>query len=78
MRDKERIRAFCNRLADAWEQCPDLRFGQLMVNVFGRMGEDPFFPEDDEMIRHIEQFVEESYRVVLRVHREDGGDGKVH
>lgn len=42
-----------------------------MMNVFGRMGEDPFFPEDDEMIRYIEQFVEESYRVVLRVHREE-------
>jgi hypothetical protein len=76
MRDKKRIRAFCNRLADAWEQCPDLRFGQFMMNVFGRMGKDPFFPEDDEMIRCIEQFVEENYRVILRTHgkRGDGSD----
>lgn len=74
MRDKKRIRAFCNRLADAWEQCPDLRFGQLMMNVFGRMGKDPFFPEDDEMIRCIEQFVEENYRVIFRTHWK-GGDG---
>lgn len=70
MRDKKRIRAFCNRLADAWEQCPDLRFGQLMVNVFGRMGKDPFFSEDDEMIRAVEEYVENNYRVVLRTHRE--------
>lgn len=76
MRDKKRIRAFCNRLADAWEHCPDLRFGQFMMNVFGRMGKDPFFPEDDEMIRYIEQFVEENYRVILRTHwkRRDGDD----
>ena len=74
MRDKKRIRAFCNRLADVWEQCPDLRFGQLMMNVFGRMGKDPFFPEDDEMIGYIEQFVEESYRVILRTHWK-GGNG---
>ena len=57
MRNSERIRAFCGRLAKAWERWPDLRFGQLMVNVFGRMGKDPFFLEDDEMIRYIEQFV---------------------
>ena len=72
MRDKKRIRAFCNRLADAWEQCPDLRFGQLMMNVFGRMGKDPFFPEDDEMIRCIERFVEENYRVILQTHWKEG------
>ena len=57
MRDKKRIRAFCNRLADAWEQWPDLRFGQLMVNVFGSMERDPFFPEDAEMIRNIERWI---------------------
>lgn len=57
MRDKKRIRAFCNRLAVAWEHWPDLRFGQLMMNVFGSMKRDPFFPEDDEMIEHIEQWV---------------------
>lgn len=74
MRDKKRIRAFCNRLAEAWEHCPDLRFGQFMMNVFGRMGKDPFFPEDDEMIRCIERFVEENYRVILRTHWK-GGDG---
>lgn len=57
MRDKKRIRAFCNRLAEAWECCPDLRFGQLMVNVFGSMDRDPFFPEDAEMIWNIERWI---------------------
>lgn len=60
MRDKKRIRAFCNRLARAWEKVPDWRFGQLMMNALGEMaskGRDPFFPEEDEMIAFIEEYV---------------------
>ena len=57
MRDPKRIRKFCNRLAKAWEMYPDLRFGQFMVNVLGACDRDPFFPEDDEMIKHIENWV---------------------
>ena len=60
MRDPKRIRKFCNRLAAAWENLPDWRFGQLMVNALGEMGKDPFFPEDDEMIQYIERYVAES------------------
>ena len=59
MRDPKRIRAFCSRLAAAWESTPDLRFGQLMVNFMNEMlneGIDPFFPEDHEMIGKIEDF----------------------
>ena len=57
MRDPKRIQKFCNRLARAWEMVPDLRFGQLMVNVLGEMERDPFFPEEDEMIEFIENYV---------------------
>ena len=57
MRDIKRIRKFCNRLANAWERVPDWRFGQLMCNILGSMGKDPFFPEDDEMIEFIEEYV---------------------
>lgn len=56
MRDPKRIREFCNRLAAAWEQVPDWRFGQLMCNALGEMaakGTDPFFPEEDKMIEFI-------------------------
>lgn len=67
MRDPKRIQGFCNRLARAWEVLPDWRFGQLMMNVLGQMnfdGRDPFFPEDDEMIEYIEQYVAKSpYRL---------------
>lgn len=55
MRDPARIQKFCNRLAKAWRCHPDWRFGQLICNVFGEMGADPFFPEDEEMIAFIEK-----------------------
>ena len=59
MRDPKRIRIFCNRLASAWAAKPDLRFGQLMVNVMSKMqaeGHDSFYPEEPEMIKAIEDF----------------------
>lgn len=55
MRDPARIHKFCNRLAQAWLYHPDWRFGQLIVNVFGELNRDPFFPEDEEMIEFIEK-----------------------
>ncbi len=58
MRDINRIRPFCDRLALVWEKVPDWRFGQLMVNLLGdyvsKEHRDPFFPEDDELIRFFE------------------------
>ena len=59
MRDSERIDKFCERLAKAWKNYPNWRFGQLMVNVLSEMmaqGRDPFFPEENEMIRFIEDY----------------------
>lgn len=35
MRDPSRIYKFCNELAKTWsENAPDMRFGQLMTNIF--------------------------------------------
>lgn len=61
MRDPNRIPDFCGRLARAWACVPDWRFGQFMCNMLGDLtmaGRDPFFPEDDEMIELIEQYVQ--------------------
>lgn len=58
MRDIKRIRRFCNRLATAWEKVPDWRFGQFIVNLIRYMDRDPFFPEDRDMIKIIEEFAE--------------------
>ena len=71
MRDPKRIKEFCNRLAAAWMCVPDWRFGQLMVNVLGdmSMSRDPFFPEEDEMIQFIENYVK-TYGPVRRASKE--------
>ena len=63
MRDIKRIDDFCNRLKVVWKQVPDLRFGQFMMNVLGAMlkgGRDPYFPEEDEMIKFLEDYVSSS------------------
>lgn len=68
MRDSKRIRKFCNRLATAWELVPDLRFGQLLFNIFVQIkneGKDPFYLEDDSMIKRIEQYIENHTGVTL-------------
>ena len=68
MRDPNRIRKFCNRLATAWELVPDLRFGQLLFNIFVQIkneGKDPFYLEDDSMIKRIEQYIENHTGVAL-------------
>ena len=68
MRDANRIRRFCNRLATAWELVPDLRFGQLLFNIFVQIkneGKDPFYLEDDSMIKRIEQYIENHTGVAL-------------
>ena len=60
MRDINRIRPFCERLAAAWERFSDLRFGQFIFNVYSRhTSGDPFFVEDDETIQMIEKFVDD-------------------
>lgn len=57
MRNPDRIPDFCNRLAEVWKEFPDWRFGQFIVNVFGDLGRDPFFIEDDKMIEIFEDYV---------------------
>lgn len=61
MRDINRIDKFCNELAEVWKcyEARDLRFGQLIMNVLGKMqseGRDPFFPEEDEMIEYFRKY----------------------
>ncbi len=57
MRDPKRIRPFLEKLAKKWEEYPDLRFGQLVVNIADlvRVG-DIWFPEEKEWEVGIEAF----------------------
>lgn len=69
MRDPKRIYEFCNELATIWAtNVPDWRFGQMMMNVLGKMqsgGRDPFFPEEDEMIKFFREFFDMKKTVLL-------------
>jgi len=56
MRDINRIDKFCNELAKYWKKIPDVRFGQLILNVFGLCERDPWFYEEDEMLKVFEEF----------------------
>ena len=37
MRDSERIEPFLNQLKELWLKYPDLRFGQLVLKLYGPM-----------------------------------------
>lgn len=58
MRDINRIDPFLKELGNLWkENCPDWRFGQLIVNV---LGEDPFYIEDDKAINYFKDYFKRS------------------
>lgn len=46
-RDPRRIARVLEKLALFWEGSPDLRLGQVIVNLTGRS--DPFYVEDDRL-----------------------------
>ena len=56
MRDPDRIKPFMEMFTDYWERNPDLRFGQIVANMYmiaqdshGQIfGIDPYYIEDDE------------------------------
>lgn len=54
MRKEERIDPVLERLGKVWKQYPDLRLGQLILNV----ARDPmlYYLEDEELIKTLEEF----------------------
>lgn len=60
MRDPNRIYKFMNRLTALWAKVPDQRLGQFMFNVLSiyaqETNQDPFFPEDEEFMKVIEDY----------------------
>ena len=64
MRDKNRIPEFIKELERIWMQCyPDWRFGKLMINFLNYVEIhklDPFFPEEDEMIKYLKEYEKKS------------------
>lgn len=61
MRDPDRLDEFYDELKEIHHTSfPDMRFGQLMMNFLGFVSStkerDPFFPEDDEMIKLLKEY----------------------
>lgn len=57
MRDPRRIRKFCNALADFWETyVPDFRFWQVLNLIAGGLQRDPFFLEESEWLKMLQDY----------------------
>jgi hypothetical protein len=59
MRDPKRIDNVLKELGGIWKQFPDLRLGQLIINV----NQDPYYIEDDELI----ELIRHHYREVIHI-----------
>lgn len=66
MRDPDRIPRILLDLSKAWRANPDLRLGQLIVNLLGK---DPFYIEDDEAHHAIKAVIEGTPEQVLAAWR---------
>lgn len=60
MRDKAKIRRFCDELAALWEEKrPNMRFGQLVVTLnraLDKPRHDIFYLEEEEMLDVLRRF----------------------
>ena len=59
MRNPDRIPVIISKLAEKWEAYPDLRFGQLIVNIASLLprGEEAvYWAEEEEWLAAIEKF----------------------
>lgn len=57
MRDPARIPLIWTAFERAHAIYPDWRFGQFLSNFLGWYGRDPFFPEDDDWLKIIDQYI---------------------
>lgn len=54
-RDTIRIPHVLARLERYWMQNPDLRLGQIVGNIAGTEGQDPYFVEDEILAENLEK-----------------------
>lgn len=60
MRNPNRIYFMMGEMAGLWmKHFPDWRFAQLYSNFIAWMGTDPFYIEDDELMKRFEKFCKE-------------------
>ena len=58
MRDIRRIDKVLKEVGEVWKQVPDLRLGQLLLNVL----QDPalYYVEDDQLVLYLKEFYKRS------------------
>lgn len=58
MRDINRIKPTLKKIEDLWFSNPDLRFGQLVINIFRTDQQNPkiFYIEDDVFLEKLNEF----------------------
>lgn len=56
-RDAHRIDTLLDLLCQVWDLYPDMRFGQLIINL----GLDDFYKEDDVAISELRDFLNKEY-----------------
>ena len=65
MREASRIERIVAKIGMLWLEEPDLRFGQLISNIFSRMGyNDMFYVEDDKLEEFLETLLQKYQTVV--------------
>ena len=64
MRDPQRISEVMPLLQSVWEQCPDLRLGQLLcaLSYLANNTADPFYMEEEDLLIGIQKFHEARLR----------------
>ena len=53
MRDPKRIRKVLKEIGDVWETYPDLRLGQLLLNVLN--GPFLYYVEDEDLVKAVKK-----------------------
>lgn len=59
MRDLKRIDTFCDELKVLWKKVPNWRFGQLICNLQRYVQRDLYFPEDEEFLKLLRDYLKD-------------------
>ena len=57
MRDINRIDPLLAKLGALWKQYPDMRFGQLIINLLDNLGKEPWYLEDDAWAEYLDKYL---------------------
>ena len=58
MRNPKRITPILATIREIWEQYPDMRLGQLLLNACPELENNPFYIEDDVVLDGLRKFAE--------------------